>query len=216
MYRGRDAGGLSTSSCASSASSPDSDPSDCSSANGSSSSSPLSSTDAGPFESGERGLVMRGGEMTDRECWCEAFLRSSSSDLRVGRFGVDLDCKPGGTWPLLEEVIVVVALEAHARIACFAWSSWYRTHVHATDGPRHHPRHCCICVLYLRTVSVSSIGLASVEVDCMFKSKAREQLMIRRHWCNLQRGQTLSFSGIQTDPFKSARNAIANAKQYKI
>ena len=122
MYRGRDAGGLSTSSCASSPSSSDTDPSDCSSVNGSSSSSSLSSTDAGPLESGERGLVMRGGETAERECWCAALLRASSSDLSVGRFGVDLDWNPGGTCPLFGEVIVVVAIEAHARMACFAWS----------------------------------------------------------------------------------------------
>jgi hypothetical protein len=104
---GRDAGGLSASSCASCcvSSSPDSDPSDSSSANGSSSASSLSSTDAGPFESGDRGLVTRGGETAERECWCRAVLRASSSDLSVGRLGVDLDCKPGGTPPLFEEVM---------------------------------------------------------------------------------------------------------------
>lgn len=37
----------------------------------------------------------------------------------MGRFGVDLDCRPGGTLPLFEEVMVVVAIEAHAGIACF-------------------------------------------------------------------------------------------------
>lgn len=89
VYNGRNVGGLSISSCASS--SPDSEPSDSSSANKSFPSSSLFSTDAGPLDSGDCGFVMRNGETAERECWCAVCLQVSSKDLSVGRLGVDFD-----------------------------------------------------------------------------------------------------------------------------
>jgi hypothetical protein len=74
----------------------ESEPSDGLKVNGSwSSSSSLSSTDAAPevvvLRTGESGLVIEfesgGGRWRGDVC----------RDRNVGRFGVDLDCKPGGT-----------------------------------------------------------------------------------------------------------------------
>jgi hypothetical protein len=114
------------------------DPSDASIANKSSMVPSFCSIEAASLESGERGLSMRGGETAERECWWPAAdLRWLSSDFRVGRLGVDLDCRPGGTLPLVEEVMVVVAIETHASIACFGLGLGERTeHAFALAGRR--------------------------------------------------------------------------------